>query len=54
MLNTIIENHDEQAIKEIIINFEAGNKIKEQMDILDFISEVLSFLINYRKFKINR
>ncbi|CAK58035.1 unnamed protein product (macronuclear) [Paramecium tetraurelia] len=40
MLNAIIENHDEQqGIKEIIVNFEAGNKIKEQMELLEFVSE---------------
>ncbi|CAD8082901.1 unnamed protein product [Paramecium primaurelia] len=39
MLNAIIENHNEQAIKEIIINFEDGNKIKEHMDLLEFVSE---------------
>ncbi|CAD8199682.1 unnamed protein product [Paramecium octaurelia] len=39
MLNAIIENHNQQAVKEIINNFEAENKIKENMDLLEFLSE---------------
>ncbi|CAD8097227.1 unnamed protein product [Paramecium primaurelia] len=39
MLNSIIENHNQQDVKEIIVNFEAGTKIKENMDLLEFVSE---------------
>ncbi|CAD8113472.1 unnamed protein product [Paramecium sonneborni] len=39
MLNSIIENHDQQEIREIIINVEAENKQKEWMDLLESNSE---------------